>query len=239
MEQFRKQDRDPRKSILLETFAECRIFRNLSLGQIKEISSHATPISYNKGDLIFENGEPADYLYIVQDGTVKLHSDSPSGKALIFEISTLGGTLNGSAMSTKAYFMSARALTDVTVLRISRQEFFGFVAKYPNVAMELVHLLSSRLKIEYERMVAIQRDEVDRRVCQSLLALASRFGPKLSLKREELAEYAGITRETTIRVLSRLKKAGIISCSSRRREIVISDLAKLKSALEGPSTSSS
>jgi CRP-like cAMP-binding protein len=239
VEHFRKQDRDPRKPPSIETFAECQIFRNLSLGEIKEISEHATPISYEKGSFIFETGEPADYLYIVQEGSVKLHSTSPSGKTLTFEISTRGGTLNGSALSTKTYFMSAQALTDVTVLRMGRQEFFGFVARYPNLAMEIIHLLSSRLKAEYERMVGIQRDEMERRVCQSLLALSSKFGSKLSLKREELADYTGTTTETTIRVLSRLKKAGIISCSSRRREIVISDLAKLKSVMEDSPTSSS
>jgi CRP-like cAMP-binding protein len=232
LEYLRRQDRDPKRSAAIQTFAECQIFRNLSLGEIKEISTHATPVRYPRGNFIFEIGDPAEYLYIVQEGSVKLHSISPSGKGMTFEISTSGDTLNGSALSTETYFMSAQALTDVTVLRIARNEFFGFVAKYPNLAMEIIHLLSSRLKTEYKRMVANQREEVEQRVCRSLLALASKFGTSLSMKREELAEYAGTTTETTIRVLGRLKKAGIVSCSAHRGEIVIADMDKLKAAVD-------
>jgi CRP-like cAMP-binding protein len=227
----RKQDRGPKKPAAIQTFAECQIFRNLSLGEIKEISTHATPLCYDRGSFIFEIGDPAEYLYIVQEGSVKLHSESPSGKGLTFEISTLGDTLNGSALSTETYFMSAQALTDVTVLRIARNEFFGFVLRYPNLAMEIIHLLSSRLKTEYNRMVVNQREEVGQRVCRSLLALASKFGTTLSMKREELADYAGTTTETAIRVLGRLKKAGIVNCSAHRGEIVIADMDKLRSAV--------
>ncbi len=231
MEYMRKQDSGPRNFVSIQAFAECQIFRNLSLAEIKEISTHATPVRYARGKFIFEMGDPAEYLYIVQEGTVKLHSESPSGKGLTFEISTSGDTLNGSALSTETYFMSAQALTDVTVLRIARKEFFGFVAKYPNLALEIIHLLSSRLKTEYKRMVANQREEVEQRMCRSLLALAMKFGTTLSMKREELADYAGTTTETTIRVLGRLKRAGIVSCSSHRGEIVIADVDKLKSAI--------
>jgi CRP-like cAMP-binding protein len=97
--------------------------------------------------------------------------------------------------------------------------------------MEIIHFLSSRLKMEYERMVANQREEVERRVCRSLLALASKFGTTLSMKREELADYAGTTTETTIRVLGRLKTAGIVSRSAHRGEIVIADMDKLRAAI--------
>jgi CRP-like cAMP-binding protein len=116
----RKQDWDLKKSVAIQTFAECQIFRNLSLGEIREISAYATPVRYGKGGFIFEMGDPAEYLYIVHEGCVKLHSISPSGKGLTFEISTSGDTLNGSALSTETYFMSAQALTDVTVLSIAR-----------------------------------------------------------------------------------------------------------------------
>lgn len=65
MERFRKQVWDLRKSILLETFAECQIFRNLSFGEMKEISVHATSISYGKGYSIFDGKQiDADIIAI-------------------------------------------------------------------------------------------------------------------------------------------------------------------------------
>ena len=104
--------------------------------------------------------------------------------------------------------MSAQALTDVIVLRIGKNEFFGFVTRFPNLAMEIIHLLSSRLKTEYKRMVDIHREEVEQRVCRSLLTLSSKFGATLHLTREELADYVGTTTETTIRVLSETQEIG-------------------------------
>lgn len=231
MEQFRNRDWNPRKSVQIQTFADCRIFWSLSLGEIREISDHATAVRYSKGSSIFEVGDPAEYLYIVQEGSVKLHGESPSGKGLTFEISKSGDTLNGSALSTERYFVSAQALTEVTVVRIRRDDFFGFVARFPNLALEIIHLQSSRLKREYMRMIASQKGEAEQRVCRSLFALTSKFGPTLSLKREEIAEYAGTTTETTIRVLGKLKRAGILSCSQHRGKIVVADVEKLRSAV--------
>jgi CRP-like cAMP-binding protein len=233
VQHFRKPEGDQRKPAPIQTFAECKIFGKLSLEEIREISAHAIPVHYGKGEFVFEIGDPADYWYVVQEGLVKLHNIAPSGRGLTFEISTSGNTLNASALSTGTYFMSAEALTDVTVMRIAKEDFFEFVFRHPNLAMEIIHLLSFRLKTEYRRMVAVQREEVEQRVCRSLLSLCLKFGTTLRLTREELADYAGIATETTVRVLGRLKKAGIVSCSSHRREIVIADPDKLRSASGG------
>jgi CRP-like cAMP-binding protein len=233
VQQFRKYDSGSGNRHSVEAFTECKMFRNLSVAEIREIASCATTSGFKRGSFIFECGDPADFMYIVQEGSIKLHTTSPSGKNVTFSIAIVGDTLNASALSTGAYFLSAQALTDVAVLRIGRKEFFGFVARFPNLALEIINVLAWRLKAEYERMVDIQKEEVDRRVSQSLLALARKFGTTFHLKREELAEYAGTTTETTIRVLSRLKKKGIVSCSSHRGEIVISDLAKLESLVNG------
>jgi CRP-like cAMP-binding protein len=65
-------------------------------------------------------------------------------------------------------------------------------------------------------------------VVHSLFALANKFGPCLKLKREELANYAGTTTETAIRILSKLRKKGVVSSAAGRGTIVISDLSRLQ-----------
>jgi CRP/FNR family transcriptional regulator, cyclic AMP receptor protein len=227
-----KAEWNMKKPAPIQAFADCRIFSKLSLEEIKEIAQYATPVYYRKGEFIFQIGDPADYFYVIQEGSVKLHSMAPSGRTLTFDIKTLGETLNGSALSTGSYFVSAQALTNVTVLRIAKEDFFGFVSRYPNLAMEIIHLLSFQLQFEYKRLVAVQRKEALQRVCESLLSLCSRFGTTLRLTREELADHAGTATETTVRVLSRLKKEGIVTCSLHRREIVVADLDKLRTAAE-------
>ena len=216
-----------RESERNDVLRQCLIFKNLPPEKIREIGQHATPVRFKKGSLIFSDGEPSDSLYIIQEGLVKLCNTSASGKSATFHISTRGDTLNGSALFTETYFMSAQAMSDVSVLRIGRNEFLSFVAKTPNVAIEIIRVTARRLKSEYERMIDFQREEVEQRMLRCLLTLASKFGMTLSLTREELADFVGTTTETAIRVMSRLKKKGIVSCSTRKGEIVISDLAKL------------
>jgi CRP/FNR family transcriptional regulator len=84
------------------------------------------------------------------------------------------------------------------------------------------------LDIEYNRIVDIIGEEVELRVVHSLFMLANKFGPNLLLKREELANYAGTTTETAIRILSKLRKKGIVSSSAGRGSIAISDISKLQ-----------
>jgi CRP/FNR family transcriptional regulator len=210
-----------------DVLRQCLIFKNLPPEKIREIGQHAKSIWFKKGSLILSDGEPSDSLYIIQEGLVKLYNTSASGKSATFHISTRGDTLNGSALFTETYFMSAQAMSDVSVLRIGRNEFLSFVINSPDVAIEIIRVTARRLKSEYERMIDFQREEVEQRMLRCLLTLASKFGTTLSLTREELADFVGTTTETAIRVMSRLKKKGIVSCSARQGEIVISDLAKL------------
>src|SRR5208282_5993825 len=96
------------------------------------------------------------------------------------------------------------------------------------VPMGIITVMAQRLNREYERIVDIVGEEVELRLVHSLCILAMKFGTTLSLTRQELANFAGTTTETTIRVLSKLKKRGVISGSASRGEIIISDLPKLQ-----------
>jgi CRP-like cAMP-binding protein len=212
----------------VEAFQECPIFRDLSTEDRRELASLATAAVFTKGAFIFKEGDQANFFYLVHDGLVQVYKTSGSGKNVTFTIATRGDTLIASALSVENYFVSAQAMNDVTVLRIVRKEFLAFVNSHISVAMGIIAIMSQRLNREYERIVDIVGEEVELRLIHSLCLLAGKFGSTLSLTRQELANFAGTTTETTIRVLSKLKKKGVISCSATRGEIVISDLDRLQ-----------
>lgn len=227
MRNIRARIVDLDESAKVEAFKECRIFQGLTLDETRELAFLATPVRYAKGACIFNDGDPAEFFYFALEGLIKLHKGSPSGKNVTFTIATLGDTLNASALSIKKHFLSAQAMTDAIILRIPRKEFWAFVSKHPSIAIDIIGLLAVRLDSEYNRIVDIIGEEVELRVAHSLFTLASKFGPHLLLKREELANYAGTTTETAIRVLSKLRKKGIIS-SAGRGAIVIANLSRLQ-----------
>lgn len=210
-----------------KTFARCRVFGGLLEGDVKALSALSSVFFVKKGAFVFEEGDEARFFYVVHEGLVRVFKSSPHGKYIVFTIATSGDTLNASALSLRRYFVSAQVMIDSIVLRIEREEFLQFVRDHPVVAMNIMAIMAERLNWEYERMMNIVGSHVELRIVHSLCMLAKKFGPTLFITRHDLADFSGTTTETTIRVLSRLKKKGIISCSSGKGEIVISDLERL------------
>lgn len=225
---FQGEDEKSKEKIKIGVFAKSEIFSHLSPAEIKELVSCATTVQIEKGEILFRDGEESHYFYIVQKGLLKLFKGSSLGKNITFSISANSDTLNASALSISNYFMTAQAINEVTVLRVGRKDFLSFLNSHPSVAMQIIAILARRLSKEYQKIVDIIGEETERRLLHSLYALASKFGPVLNLKREELADFCGMTTETTIRVLSKLKKQGLISHSSNRGKIVITDMTKLQ-----------
>ena len=220
---------DNRKGYLttgVKVLRACSTFAGLSEDQLSEIAAVATPRHFKKGELIFHQGDLSNFFYVIQQGIVKTYKVSSFGKHIIVRIASLGDTLNASALFGEKHFVSAQAIDEVVVLSVRKKEFFSFVNKYPLIAMNIVTILGKGLDREYERILDLVGETVEQRLCNFLFMLFSKFGTTLLLTREELAELAGTTTETTIRVLSKLKAAGIIS--SGRGKIVILDQTKLQ-----------
>ena len=212
----------------VEGLRQCQIFSNLSAGEARELASHASAVAFTKGSFIFKEGDPPEFFYVVYEGLVQVFKSSRTGKSVTFTIATRGETLTASALFLEAYFVSTQAMTDVTLLRIARKDWLAFVDEHPAIAVSITTLMARRLNREYERMVDIVGEEVELRLVHSLCILASKLGTTLSLTRQELANFAGTTTETTIRVLSKLKAKGLIAGSANRGEIVISNLPRLQ-----------
>jgi CRP/FNR family transcriptional regulator, dissimilatory nitrate respiration regulator len=212
----------------IEAFAQSAFFRGLSLGEIAEVVSQATTVAIKKGGVVFNCGDRADFLYLVQEGMVKLGCNSPSGKEAVVYIAIVGDTLNATALHTGVFYLAAEAITDATLLRIDSKQYLRFVKEFPNLSLGIINVLASRLKTEWERMVYVQREDADVRVSEALCQLGGRLGPTFSIPRQILADYVGLTVETTIRTISKLKKRGLIASSSRRGELVIINSAGLQ-----------
>jgi CRP-like cAMP-binding protein len=211
----------------IKVFKHSPTFAGLSEDQLSEIAAVATLRYFKKGELIFRQGDPPNFFHVVQQGMVKTYKVSAFGKHIIVKIASFGDTLNASALFGEKHFVSAQAIDEVMVLSIRKKEYLSLVNKYPLIAMNIVTILGKGLDNEYERILDLVGETVEHRLCNFLFMLFIKFGTTLSLTREELGELAGTTTETTIRVLSKLKAAGIISSS--RGKIVILDQAKLQS----------
>jgi CRP/FNR family transcriptional regulator len=157
----------------------------------------------------FVEGRPAEFLWVLRRGQVRLYKSSPGGRITTLELLEAGemfGALD--ALEADSYPASAEAVTDAAAWCIPRPVVARLVLEQPEIAVEILAVVSKRLRTAHERLRSFAHDPVPARLARALLA-ASREG-EARLTRRALAEASGTTVETAIRVLRRFEREGWI-----------------------------
>ncbi len=210
------------------------IFSGLSDEELAEISDIAVERSFDTGEFVFWDGDPPDCFYVLVEGKIKVLKHASSGKEFIIAFFGPGEMFGEVAVfEDKPYPASAQAAEPTTVLGIDRVRFLSFLTKRPEFALRIMYVLGGRLRDAQNRLRDIAGERVDQRIASILLMLSSKLGHSLPFTRQEIADMSGTTTETAIRVMSRLKKEGLIR--SVRGKTVIIDEERLRSLSEGES----
>jgi CRP/FNR family transcriptional regulator len=122
-----------------------------------------------------------------------------------------------------------------TILKLARKDFLLFFGRHPFVATEMIMELGRQLQEAHATIKSLAVDRVEQRIASILLKLADQLGTRegggimlnLSLTRQDLADIAGTTVETTIRVMSRFTKSKIIKPVSGKILILNSQALRL------------
>jgi len=216
-----------------EILKQSLLFSSLKEGELAELSRLAIERNFKPDEFVFWEGDAPDYFYIVVEGRIKIAKYSSSGKEFIiafFGPSEMFGEV--AVFEGKPYPASAQAVADTRVLVIKKDDFLSFLATRPQVALEIINVLGGRLRDAQSRLKDLAGERVEQRIAMTLLMLSAKLGPTLPFTRQEIANMAGTTTETAIRVTSQLKERGIIR--SVRGKIIILDETKLRLLSEGP-----
>jgi len=218
-----------------EILKKSLIFSSLNEEELSGLAGLSVERSFQPNEFVFWEGDEADYFYVIAQGRIKVVKHASSGKEFIiafFEPGEMFGEV--AVFEGKPYPASAQALSASKVLGINRQNFLDFLATRPKVALRIINILGGRLRDAQGRLKDLAGERVEQRLAHILLMLASRMGNTLPFTRQELADMAGMTTETAIRLTGGLSERGIIRTS--RGQLVILDEAKLKALAEGPPT---
>jgi CRP-like cAMP-binding protein len=172
---------------------------------------------YEKGEVIFREGEPADRIHFVHIGRVKVVK-AAGGRDVIIEILGPGEPVGAVAVFEKRPFpASAVALEPSGLLSIPEREFFQLIENRPQMMRHLLAGLTYRLMMVNKRL-ADMTGSAEARASRLFLTLADRVGTRrdrgvfipLPLSRQEIADLIGTTLETAIRLMSRWQKDEIV-----------------------------
>jgi CRP-like cAMP-binding protein len=187
-----------------------------------------------KGEIIFQEGEPGDRLYVILEGKVKLGRSSNDGRESLLAI--LGpGEMFGelSLFDPGPRTSTAAALTDAVILALSNEQLRPWLAGRPEVAAALLQALARRLRRTNEAMADLVFSDVPGRVAKALMDLGEKFGEITAeglmvthdMTQEELAQLVGASRETVNKALADFAQRGWIRLESR--QVMILDVERL------------
>jgi CRP-like cAMP-binding protein len=201
----------------VDALRQIPLFASLTIDQIAALADRFRADTYEPDAMIFLEGDPADRLWVISTGQVKIVKYTSDGQENLLEVITPGEMFGGAGLLLAAHPATAVAMTATVALSLEREPYLQFIRQYPDVALRIIHLLGERLHMAMKmRTLAIER--VDVRLANIVLKLCDKVGEpaaaglriNMSLSRQDLADMAGTTIETAIRVMSRFRQEGLV-----------------------------
>ena len=215
------------------------LLSSLNEHELNDISKGIVTREFKKGEFIFRTGDKADRLYIVCSGKMKIYNGLPDGREQILYIYGSGDFVGAfNLLKEDEYKYNGQALENTIVSTLTKVKFDEIAIKSPTITLKILEKAYERIRQAETLVDRLSSSNADSKVAGLLLSLVQNFGTiegksivlKLSINREEMGSYAGISRETMTRKLIAFSETGIISLEGNKK-IIINDADKLKELL--------
>jgi CheY-like chemotaxis protein len=186
---------------------------------------------YSKGDIIYEEGNNSNFIFLIRKGVVKNFKFDQDGKELttnLYQEDELFGYT--SFIQNIPYQESATAIQDTELVGVSKQELKDVLDNNHKITLELIQLLTDDLSGARDQLLDMAYSSVNKKTASTILRFAEKLnnksGEAIRISRNDLASVAGIATETLIRTLSSFKKDGLIEIEARNIKIL--DIERLR-----------
>ena len=211
------------------------IFSELESEFLEEIYKISRVRKYEKGRIIFMEGEPGEAFFYIKSGLVKISKLSRDGREHILHVLNEGHVFaEVTLFSNTEYPATAEVLEDAEIGIIKNEDLEKVIKENPDLSLQLIKYLNKRLVEAHMKIRNLALYDTYERTAQALVKLAEDYGKKsskgvnldINISRQELANIVGTTRETVIRALTAFKKERLIGIE--KNTITIIDLESLK-----------
>jgi CRP/FNR family cyclic AMP-dependent transcriptional regulator len=195
------------------------LFSSLSDRELHEIRSHVIMREFKRNQMILDEEETSEFMYIIINGKVKISRLGREGRETILSMHGSGeffGEL--SLIDGKTAPASVVAIEDSTAAIISKNHFHSLLYTQRKVLENLLSILCARLREAWQKIEMLNFNDASQRLKMLLNILADTYGERTSegtvlhvkLIHQDMADMTGLTRETVTRVLDKMKKQGEI-----------------------------
>jgi CRP-like cAMP-binding protein len=178
-----------------------------------------------KDDVIYHEGDHSNYIYLINQGTVKCHRIDEQGKELVTALYKEDDLFGYTSFTQNIpHKETATAIVNTKLVGISIIDFNDILDNNHKVVLELIELLTDDLSSIKEQLLQMAYGTVNKKTAATILKFAKKINRKpddpIKISRNDLASVAGIAPETLIRALTEFKKQGIIKAEGRNIRVI-------------------
>ena len=212
------------------------LFSSLATDELNIITKHMIQKQYAKNEVILNQGDDGDCLFIISEGAVKVSQISESGKEIALAILYPGDSFGEMSLfddEKRSATLTSIKKTDVFML--TRKALFDSITKLPALAIKLLQVLSRKLRqinghIEFMAFATLKQ-----RIAKFIIANYEKEKPQTKeyvfpFSHKEIADFLGVSRESVSRTFIDLKNETITE--SNGRQIIIKDIGKIRDIIK-------
>ncbi|MDS1002344.1 Crp/Fnr family transcriptional regulator [Clostridium sporogenes] len=208
------------------------IFQNLNDEELLEVVKTINHKEYNRGDIIFTEGNMANTLYFINEGNIKLYKYTKDGKEQILHVLSEGeffGELD--LIKPSKYGFNSKAIVNSKICTLTKDEMKDIIMRKPEIGIKVLETVGERVSKIENLVQNLATNDVDSRLAYLLIDLMERYGEiieknisiKSPLSREDMANYIGVTRETISRKLKKFEDEKLIKIAGKRNIIILDE----------------
>lgn len=214
------------------TNTECLIKKYCSEEVAQSFIQKKNVVNCKKTQNILIEGAPIHGLYFVFSGVVKVFNTGIFGREQILRFSRGGEMVGQRGFATHQYYpVGAVAIEDTVLCHFSSKDMKEMLLAVPKLAYNFMIFYAEELNRTEEKVRKFAHMTVREKVIDSFLYINRKFGQtngllELELSRKDIADFSGTTEEQVIRVISALKKEGLMISEGKKLGITNIDALK-------------
>lgn len=181
------------------------LFGAVNREALRRLQDSAQSVVLEKGQTLFLQGDVADAIYIVEEGSIEVSILGETGKKLTLNVMRSNDVFGEiAALDGGVRTASAAAASHSKLRKISRQAIFNVMRDHPDLAMEIIRLLCGRIRWISQQVEDLAMVNTEKRLARKLIVLSKKFARAdgmLQMSQSELADFLGVTRESVNKIL--------------------------------------
>jgi CRP/FNR family transcriptional regulator len=218
-----------------QLLARVEVFSELEPDEIAQVAQVAVPRSYERGEVIFREGDSGDTCFVVRTGSVGVMREHQDGRVIALAELRAGSIFGELAMfGGETRSATVETLETTTAVALLGGDMRRLLRQHPDIAVKMLAALAERLRKANERLLQQSFQTVAGRVASALLtqviARQAEGAPDsevlIKATQAEIAHLAGTSRESASRFLATLEREGVVALG--RGKVTVHEPARLR-----------